>query len=141
MTFYRTFIAAVAAMGLATAVFADDNAAANAAAQNPAADATQQTTQAAQVVADNSAVSTDATASTDATQAATIDQAKVDLNKATAKDLMQVKGLNASKAKAIVSFRKKHGDFKSVDDLKEVKGFKKLDDDSLKSIQDQLTVG
>jgi competence protein ComEA len=134
MSFYRSFIAAVAAMGLASVAFAaDDNTNVNAA-QNPAADTTQQATQ---VVADNS------TASTDVTNAATAttDQAKVDLNKATVKDLMQVKGLNASKAKSIVSYRKKHGDFKSMDELKDVKGFKKLDEESLKSIQEQLTVG
>ncbi len=32
-------------------------------------------------------------------------------------------------------------DFKKVDDLKQVKGFKKMKDDKMKSMQDQLTVG
>jgi competence protein ComEA len=53
---------------------------------------------------------------------------------------MAVKGLSASKARAIISYRKQHGDFKSLDDLKQVKGFSKLSDDQLKSIQDQLTI-
>lgn len=65
---------------------------------------------------------------------------KVDLNKATAKELMSVKGISAAKAKAILSYRKKHGDFKSIDDLSAVKGFKKLKPEQLKDIQDQVSV-
>lgn len=123
MSFYRTFIAAVAAMGLATAVFAED-ATTNAA---PATDKNQ----AAQTQSVDQAANTTAT---DATQD------KVNLNKATAKELAKVKGVSMSKAKAIVAYRKKHGDFKSLDELKEVKGFKKMDDKTLKGIQDQLDV-
>lgn len=111
MSFYRTFIAAVAAMGLATAVMA--------------ADATTATTD----------------TNTMATQEATQATDKVNLNTATAKDLMKVEGLNAAKAKAIVSYRKKHGDFKTMDDLKMVKGFKKMKEDQLKTLQDKLTIG
>ncbi len=118
MSFYRTFIAAIAAMGLATAVFAEDT---NATTQAPAAEATQ------------------AAAPTTADASATVE--KVNINKATAKELAKVKGLSANKAKAIVAFRKKHGDFKSVEDLKEVKGFKKMDEKTMQEIADQLTVG
>lgn len=135
MSFYRSMIAAVAAMGLATSVFAADEATTNAT-QNPAGDATQQaaTQQAApQQIADASSTSAAATT----TQTAD----KVDINKATAKDLMKVKGLNAGKAKAIVAYRKKHGDFKSLDELKDVKGFKRMNEDTMKQIQDQLTTG
>lgn len=53
---------------------------------------------------------------------------------------MKVKGINASKARAIVAYRKKHGDFKSTDDLAKVKGFTKMKPDQLKAIQDQLSV-
>lgn len=128
MSFYRSMIATVAAMGLATAVFAADEA--NTTAQKPANDAAPQAMQTAD------AASTTATA-----QPAADQTAKVDLNKATAKDLMKVKGLTAAKAKAIVAYRKKHGDFKTLDELKEVKGFKKMKEDTLKQIEDQLTVG
>ncbi|EKD54320.1 MAG: Helix-hairpin-helix repeat-containing competence protein ComEA [uncultured bacterium] len=66
---------------------------------------------------------------------------KVNLNKATAEELAKVQGLNASKAKAILSYRKKHGDFKSMDDLKTVRGFKRMSDQTFKTITDQFTLG
>ena len=117
MSFYRMFITAVAACGIATSVFAAD-------------------TSDTQNVTDNTG--TQQVADTQSVQGT---EQKVDLNKASKKELMAVKGLNASKAKAIISYRKKHGDFKSLDDLKEVKGLNKLSDDQLKAIQDQLTIG
>ncbi len=49
--------------------------------------------------------------------------AKVDLNTASEADLQKVKGVGPAKAKAIVEYRQKSGGFKSVDDLKNVKGF------------------
>lgn len=89
------------------------------------------------VFADDSiATTTDTTATT--TQTAT--DIKVNLNTATAKDLMKVKGLNASRARAIVAYRKKHGDYKTVQDLANVKGFKKMKPDSLEQITSQVTV-
>lgn len=124
MSFYRTFIAAVAAMGLATAVFAAD-------------EATTTTT----TGDNNQAMQATTTTDTNTQAAATTDQAKVNVNTATAKDLMKVKGLNGAKAKAIVTYRKAHGDFKSLDDLKQVKGFQKMSEKSMKKVQDQLTAG
>lgn len=115
MSFYRTILATVAAIALASPVFADDA-------------ATTTTTE-----------STTATQTTDSTSTSTT-EAKVNLNTASAKDLMKVKGLNAAKARAIVSYRKKHGNFKSIEDLANVKGFKKMNADSIKSIEDQLTI-
>lgn len=122
MSFYRSLVVAAATLGLASAVFAADenmNATPNSAAPDSAK---------AVQVASNTDDSTQGT------------EAKVNLNTASVKDLLAVKGLNPAKAKAIVMFRKKHGDFKSVDDLKMVKGFKKMKEDSLKQIMDQLTV-
>jgi len=117
-------ITVVAAMGLATSVFAaDEN---TNAAQNPAGNAPQ----AMQIA--------DATTTTTTTQST---DTKVDVNKATAKELSKVKGLSMGKAKAIVAYRKKHGDFKSLDELKDVRGFKKMNDETMKQIQDQLTTG
>ena len=49
--------------------------------------------------------------------------AAVDLNSATTAELEAVKGIGAAKAKAIIDYREKNGPFKSVDDLKGVKGF------------------
>jgi competence protein ComEA len=110
MSFYRSILAAVAAVAIASPVFADDSA----------------------------TTSTDNNATTTTTQST--EQTKVNLNTASAKDLVKVKGLNAAKARAIVAYRKKHGNFKSIEDLANVKGFKKMNADSLKAIEDQLTV-
>jgi competence protein ComEA len=66
--------------------------------------------------------------------------AKLNINKATLNELMAIKGITKSKAKSIVAYYKKHGDFKSLDDLKKVRGFKKLKPEQLKNIQDQLTI-
>lgn len=50
--------------------------------------------------------------------------AAVNLNTATPDELVAVPGIGPSKAQAIVEHRKAHGPFKSVDDLKQVKGFR-----------------
>jgi competence protein ComEA len=149
MSFYRTLLAAVAAVAIATPVFADDTAQPSSDNSAPAAQSTDTGTAAP---SDQSAAPSDQSAAPSSDQsAAPSDQsatdqsaapaaASVNLNKASAKDLMKVKGINASKARAIVAYRKKHGDFKSTDDLAKVKGFTKMKSDQLKAIQDQLSV-
>lgn len=47
----------------------------------------------------------------------------IDLNQADLKKLMLLKGLGRKRAKAIIQYRKAHGDFLSVDDLSQIKGF------------------
>lgn len=82
-----------------------------------------------------------ATSSDDQTQAVqTQPAALVNLNTATAKDLMKLKGLNATRARAIVAYRKKHGDFKTTEDLAKVKGFKKMKAETMEEITSQVTV-
>ena len=56
--------------------------------------------------------------------------AKINVNKATAAELQTGLGLPAKDAEAIVAYRTKNGDFKSLDDLKKVTEIdaKKLDD-------------
>ncbi len=49
--------------------------------------------------------------------------AAVNINTATKEELDAVKGIGPVKAQAIVDYRQKNGPFKSVDDLKSVKGF------------------
>ena len=49
--------------------------------------------------------------------------AAVNINTATPCELDGVKGIGPSKAQAIVDYRSKNGPFKSLDDLKNVKGF------------------
>ena len=125
MSFYRTFIAAVAAMGLASVAFAADT-----------TDATKQQTVKSVEKTATKTTTAEAQQTGDTTSAE-----KVNINKATAKELAKVKGMTVSKARAIVSYRKKNGDFKSIEDLKQVKGFKKMDEKTMKDLEDQLTVG
>lgn len=123
MSFYRTILAAVAAVAIATPVFADD------------------TTSAAPASADAQPAATQTTdASAQAATTASAEQTKININKASTKDLMKIKGLNASKARAIVAYRKKHGEFKTTDDLSNVKGFTKMNPEALKDISSQLSV-
>jgi competence protein ComEA len=48
--------------------------------------------------------------------------AAVDLNTATKDDLVALSGIGPAKAQAILDYRTEHGSFKSVDELKSVKG-------------------
>lgn len=64
--------------------------------------------------------------------------AALDLNSATAAQLDGVKGIGPGKAKAIVDYREKNGPFKSIDELKNVKGF---GDKSVARLRGELTVG
>jgi len=64
--------------------------------------------------------------------------AAVNLNTASVGELDAIKGIGPGKAKAIVQYRDKHGPFKSVDDLSQVKGFGKK---SIDKLRPELTVG
>ena len=119
MSFYRTLMATVAALGLATSVFAADDA-------TPAA-STDSTTQ------------TTTTEMTTTAQAAPEAVTQVNVNTATAEELAKVKGLNAAKAAKIVKYRDANGNFSSLDDLKKVKGLG-LNARQMKIVKKALTV-
>ncbi len=116
MSFFRTLLAATAALMIASPVLADET---PASATAPATMSTSATT----------------------TTSSSTTQTQININTASAKDLMKVKGISASKARAIVSYRKKHGNFTSTDDLAKVKGFTKMKPNTLQAIQGQLTTG
>lgn len=65
---------------------------------------------------------------------------KLDINTASVKDLRQLTGMNRSKARSIVSYRNKHGHLTSLDDLRNVSGFKRMKDTQLEIIKNQLKV-
>ncbi|MCE3238447.1 MAG: comEA [Gammaproteobacteria bacterium] len=116
MSFYRTLIATVAALGLATSVFAAEEA-------TPAvSDSTTQVT---------TTETTTASETTEITQ--------LNINSATVEELAKVKGLNAVKAAKIVKYRDANGNFTSLDDLKKVKGLA-LTPKQLKMVKKELTI-
>jgi competence protein ComEA len=47
---------------------------------------------------------------------------KTNINQASNKELSEINGIGASKAKAIVDYREKNGDFSSIEELIKVKG-------------------
>ncbi len=63
--------------------------------------------------------------------------AAVNLNTATKDELDAVKGIGPVKAQAIIDYRTQNGSFKSVDDLKNVKGF---GDKSVEKMRSELSV-
>lgn len=58
--------------------------------------------------------------------------AAVNINTATESELEAVKGVGPAKAKAIITYREAHGNFKSLDELDNVKGFGKTSVEKLK---------
>ena len=63
--------------------------------------------------------------------------AAVNINTATAEELRALPGVGPSKAAAIVEYRQQNGNFKSVDELKNVKG---IGDGILNRLRDEATV-
>lgn len=72
--------------------------------------------------------------------AAVSEAAKVSLNKADAKALMQVNGMSAYKAHAIIAYRNKNGAFKSSSELEKVKGFKRMKPEAMKEMVEHLSI-
>lgn len=64
--------------------------------------------------------------------------AALNINTATQSELESVKGLGPEKSKAIIKYRETQGNFKSLDDLDNVKGFGKA---NVEKMRGELTVG
>ncbi len=62
----------------------------------------------------------------------------IDLNRATARELIQLPGVGEVIAKRIVDFREEHGPFKRVEDLMKVKG---IGEKSLERIRPYIRIG
>lgn len=63
--------------------------------------------------------------------------AAVNINTATKEELVSLKGIGDKKAQAIIDYRKKNGDFKTVDDLEKVEG---IGPGTMKQLRSQLSV-
>ena|SRR5688572_2853217 len=63
--------------------------------------------------------------------------AVVNINTATKEELMTVKGIGEKRAQEIIDYRKKNGNFKSVDDLEKVPG---VGPGLMKQIRPEVTV-
>ena len=63
---------------------------------------------------------------------------KLDINEAPSYELVLLPGLGETKAKAIVSYRDKHGGFKSLDELFRVDGIKSS---TIEAIQELIRIG
>ena len=62
---------------------------------------------------------------------------KININTAGKEILMQLPGIGEAKAEAILTYRSKHGDFLTVEDLKKIEGIK---DGVFEKIKDRITV-
>jgi len=76
-------------------------------------------------------------ASVTKTQTLTVTKTKININKATVAELKTLPCVGKKRAQAIVDYRTKNGNFKSVDDLKVIKGLSKK---CLTKIADKATV-
>jgi competence protein ComEA len=63
--------------------------------------------------------------------------AVVNVNTATKEELTTIKGIGDKRAQEIIDYRKKNGDFKSVDELEKVPG---IGPGTMKQIRSQVTV-
>jgi len=70
--------------------------------------------------------------------AAPLANAALNLNTATKDELIALSGIGPAKAQAIIDYRTQHGGFKSVDELKDVKG---IGAKRFEKLKPELTVG
>ena len=65
---------------------------------------------------------------------------KLDINSCSIEDLQSIEEISKTKAKNIISYRKVHGKFKSLSEIKLVKGFKRLSEKNLKNLENYLYI-
>lgn len=83
------------------------------------------------------AASASTSASSDSGGTTTADHEPINLNSATKEQLTTITGIGDKKADLILQYRQEHGQFKSIDDLKNINGF---GDKTVDKLRDQLAV-
>jgi competence protein ComEA len=73
-----------------------------------------------------------------AAHAAGAEKAPININTATAAELTTIQGIGPAKAQSIIDYREKNGTFKTVEDLKLVRG---IGDKMLEQLRPQVTIG
>lgn len=99
---------------------------------------TAQTTEVENKTASQSAEKTTALSVTITQQNAPVQASKININTATAAQLIQLKGIGEKKAQAIVDYRNENGAFGSIDEIKKVSG---IGEKIFEGIKDYITVG
>jgi comEA protein len=62
----------------------------------------------------------------------------ININTASAEELVQIPGVGQALAKRIIAFREKHGSFEKLEDLMKVRG---IGEKNFKKMMDSITVG
>lgn len=65
------------------------------------------------------------------------ENAKININKASAEELVKLKGIGEKQAAEIVAYREKSGPFKTLEDFKKVKG---IGDKKYEQLKDKISV-
>lgn len=115
-----------------------DNSATSTIVLNGAPSASSDSESKAGAVAFNSVTSkTDSAPQASSTTGNSADTALININTATAEQLTALNGIGEKKAAAIVEYRREHGSFATVDELKNVSG---IGEKTLNNIRNQITV-
>ena len=86
---------------------------------------------------DENSLINDACISNDTSNSNSVSNGKININVATKDELMTLNGIGESKAKDIISYREKNGNFKTIDEIKNVPG---IGDTIYASIKENITV-